>query len=271
MKNPSADEVAAAIRSVLSDLFGTARVPARLASHAEVFAGRLFALRHAEALTPSAREVRLSPGTVVTPLARDFLKQRGIAVRMVSDAEVKSHRPEGEWGFAIDDPSGTSAALRRALLEDRAGWFEIAAREVAPWVASAAARAAILVTPEASLAVWDAHQFATVRAATAADAEAVCRAIRYLGPNLLVIEPFGQSIHSLRHICTAFRRAGAPTPPPGLTVRRGPASGLDGYADRRGDRSSDALPRASEPAQSPPRRRPADDPPSLVHWLARAR
>ena len=270
MTNPTATEVDAAIRSVLADLFGRGGSAVPRAPDAEVFAGPLFALRHAEALGKSAREIRLAPGTVVTPLAREFAKQRGIAIRIVSVAWT---RKAGEWGFAIDDPSGSSSALRRALLDDREGWQEVPAAEIAPWVGAAGSRGAVFVTPESSLAVWAAHQHLEVRAAAVIDAESVARAIRHLGASLLVVEPAGQTIHSLRQICSTFRRAGAPTPPPGLRPpsRRGPVAGLDGHADRRGDRPGHALPRPPEPAQSPTPHHPADDPPSLARWLARSR
>ena len=137
MTNPTVTEVDAAIHSVLADLFGRGGAEVRRAPDAEVFAGRLFALRHAEALGASAREIRLAPGTVVTPLARDFAKARGIAIRTVSAAAV---RQVGEWGFAIDQLSGPAAALRRALLDDRDGWQEVPAAEIAPWVGEAGPR-----------------------------------------------------------------------------------------------------------------------------------
>jgi len=273
MTNPTAIEVDAAIRSVLADLLGRGRAELRCAPDAEVFAGRLFALRHAEALGGSTREVRLAPGTVVTPLARDFAKQRGIAIRTVSASAVRNRPDDGEWGFALDQDSGAVAALRRTLLDDRDGWREVPASEIAAWVGSAGSRGAVLVTPESAVAVWAAHQYSKVRAAAVVDAESVARAIRHLGASLLVVEPAGQTIHSLRQICSTFRRAGAPTPPPGLRSppRRGPVAGLDGHADRRGDRPGHALPRPPEPAKSPTGRHPADDPPSLARWLARSR
>src|SRR4051812_6394077 len=86
MTGPSLQDVEFAVWSVLAEIRG---VPGRNGrghgQKSEVFAERLFSLRHAEGLPAAAREVRLVPGTVVTPLARDFLKRRGIEVRFVSD------------------------------------------------------------------------------------------------------------------------------------------------------------------------------------------
>src|SRR5262245_20741637 len=107
-------EVELAVRSVLAR-----QGPACRGSEAEVFAERLFALRHAEVLPGATREVQVAAGTVVTPLARDLLKKRGIVIRVVSRTELARVKPASKWGFAIDEPaeSGTIAALRRLLLE----------------------------------------------------------------------------------------------------------------------------------------------------------
>ncbi len=66
------------------------------------------------------------------------------------------------------------------------------------------------------MATWRACQVPDVRAATVAEPDAVSRACRNLGANLLVIEPVGQSIYSLKQLCAAFRRSGVPRRPEGL-------------------------------------------------------
>jgi hypothetical protein len=68
----------------------------------------------------------------------------------------------------------------------------------------------LLVTDEASVAVWRACQVAGVRAASAVDPDSVARAVRQLGVNLLVIEPAGKSISFLKPMSLTYRRAGAP-------------------------------------------------------------
>src|SRR3954464_12509187 len=72
-------EVEAAVRSVLATQGGGPGAERRTAE-GEVFAERLFAVRHAEALSALTRAVQVAPGTVVTPLARDLLKKRGVAI-----------------------------------------------------------------------------------------------------------------------------------------------------------------------------------------------
>src|SRR4051794_22653128 len=207
-------DVEAAVRSVLATQGGGSNGMRRTAED-EVFAERLFAVRHAEGLSAVVHTVRIAPGTVVTPLARDLLKRRGIAIFVVSNREVARVKSPGEWGFAIQDTaeSGTIAALRRFLLEG--GWGDLNASllEGARWVADAPDRGALYVTHEASRAVWRACQVVGVRAACAADPDGVARAVRHLGMNLLVVEPSGKSISWMRQLGLTFRRAGAPALP----------------------------------------------------------
>jgi hypothetical protein len=187
-----------------------------------IFAGRLLSLRHAEALRAGTREVRVAPGTVITPLARDFLKRQGIGLRVVSRLEVEAVRERGEWGFAIEAETGTTDALRRAWLDGPEPWaaLEPTAEAAAKWVVEGPGRGALLLTDEASVAVWRACRLVGVRAATAAEPEAVARAVRRLGVNLLVVEPAGKPIALVRQLGLAFRKAGAPRIPEGF-VREG--------------------------------------------------
>jgi hypothetical protein len=209
-------EVDAAVRSVLATQGRGPQVGHREAG-SEVFGERLFALRHAEALGGETREVRVAAATVVTPLARDLLKKRGIAIRLVSKTEVARVKNPGEWGFAIEGSAGSGmvAALRRGWLEE--DWSELGAslEEAVQWVVEVPDRGALVVSDEASVAVWRACQVAGVRAASVAEPDAVARAVRRLGVNLLVVEPSGKSISWMRQLGLTFRRAGAPVPPAG--------------------------------------------------------
>jgi hypothetical protein len=207
------EEVNAAVRSVLT---GRGDDASRQSRDAEVFAGKLLALRHAEALPSTSREIRIAPGTVVTPLARNLLKQRGIVLRIVSRGEFEASRPKGDWGFEIvvESVSGTVAVWQQALLEQ--SWLEV--DSVERWVAGNPDRGALLVTDDAAVAVWRACQRAGVRAASAVDPESVARAVRRLGANLLVIEPGGKPIAFLKQMSLTFRHAGAPRVPDGLRL-----------------------------------------------------
>jgi hypothetical protein len=264
MTHPTPQQVDAAVRAVLAGLGRGARGEAR--PDVEPFAGRLLSLRVVEALPAGLREVGIAPGTVITPLAHDLLKRRGIGVRLVPERDVRRGEGGGEWGFAIEGDFGVAWTLRRALLGGDPSWFEIGTdvNEAAQWVAGCEGRGAVVVTPEAAVATWRACRVDRVRAAAATEADAVARAVRHLGANLLVLEPAGQSIHALRHLCGTFRRAGAPTPPPWLE------GGPFDHEDRRGHRESDALAGPPEPAHRPLPHRPADAPRGARGGLVRS-
>src|SRR4051794_22855615 len=99
MTHPTPQQVDAAVRAVLAERGRGARREAR--PDVEPFAGRLLSVRVVEALRAGTREVWIAPGTVITPLAHDLLKRRGIGVRLVSPRDVRRGGSEGEWGFAI--------------------------------------------------------------------------------------------------------------------------------------------------------------------------
>jgi hypothetical protein len=211
---PSWTEVNAAVLAVLGE-FGRARSSnGRIApSTRDVFVERLFSLRHAEVLG-DVDEVRVLAGTVVTPLARDWLKRRKIGLRVVSgrEASLAKTRSKGEWGFAIESRSGQVEAIRRLLLDD---WIEIGpdSIEAANWVIEGDGRGAFVVTNEASVATWRASRLEGIRPATVCEPEAVSRAIGQLGANMIVVEPSGKSIYLLKQIGERFRQGGAPSPP----------------------------------------------------------
>lgn len=219
MNEPTIEQVAAAVRAVLMGGGEKSLRPA------EVFAGRLLGLKQAEGLDRREREVRILAGTVVTPLARDFLKKNGFALRVVHESEARSRR-DGEWGFAIEGKSGVAWALKARLLGGSESWSEVVgdASDAARWVVSAPDRGAAVLTDEASVATWRANAIPGIRAATGCDADSVARAVRRLGVNLLVLETRDASIPSLLHLLATFRRGGPPAIPQDLGPSQAPSA-----------------------------------------------
>lgn len=217
---PSIADVDAAVRSVLRSALAPAR--GRLADGArfapardDMFTGRLLSLREAEALPPGARVVRVAPGTVVTPLARDHLKRQGVEVRFVSRAEVDRARNAGEWGFTIGSDTGLLEAFRRSILDGPEPWAELGRglNDATAWVLEGDARGALVLTDDAAPAVYLACQVRGIRAAAAEEPGGVAKAVRTLGVNVLVVESAGKSIALLKQIGQTFRRAGGPVAP----------------------------------------------------------
>ncbi len=208
-----------------------------------LFTGRLLAERHVQALRADQQELLIHPETVVTPMARDLLKQRRILVRIVSAADAFARGVEGEWGFHLESSARHLDAFRRALLSTQNRWTEIEGdiQDAAEWVSQALYRGLVAFTEESSVACWRSNQVPGVRAAAPSDPEAVGRAVTALGVNLLVLETRYQTIPALLHSCKVFRRTGAPAPPAWLDSMEGPVSGPVPYADWRSDRSVDLL------------------------------
>lgn len=211
--------VDAAVQAVLDELRALSRPRAVLDGH--VCLDRLFSLRHAETLPPGTRMLRIGAGTVVTPLARDLLRRRGIAIHLGLPESVRI-QAAGEWAFSIDTghEAGTIQALRRALAEDPRPWLEVpdGLSGAAGWLLAAPGRGVLLLTTEPELTSWRACQLRGIRPATAHEPAEVHRAARSLGINLLIVEPTGKSISWIKQLGQAFRRAGAPASPGDLRV-----------------------------------------------------
>ncbi len=226
---PSLEDVNAAVRSVLSDLALAARVNGAGGGRSvsgpgdDVFAGRLLSLREAVKLPVGLREVKVAPGTVVTPLAGDHLRRLGVGIRFVSRSEAGRAGNVGEWGFAIETGSGVVEAFRRSLLDGPEDWREVgeSGLDAADWVSEGRCRGALVLTEDASVGVYRACQVPGVRAATAEDAGGVMKAVRAMGVNLIVVEPAGKPIALLRQIGADFRRSGGPVAPNWIDHRGG--------------------------------------------------
>ncbi|HEV3122589.1 MAG TPA: hypothetical protein VGY53_11830 [Isosphaeraceae bacterium] len=245
MREPTQEDVDAAVREVLA-AFGL-NVKGRGCSVAD-FSERLLSLRGAQSLPFGIRSVRVRPGTVVTPLAAEYLKQQGIALQLGNPRELASNAASAAWGLATDDPSGLVLAVRRSLLEGPDPWFDLGSEscQATRWLLEAPGRGAAFLTAEAAVATWQANQVPGIRAATVSDAGAVARAATGLGANLIVIEPAGHSIAGLKHVLATFRRAGPPQAPAWL-------AGGTTHAHRRSDRPRDSLQEPQEPPVRPAR------------------
>lgn len=224
---PTVRDVDAAVRSVLAGLLAPSgrngSIRPSTNQDSDVFAGRLLSLRHAEMLKPGRRVVKVSPETIITPLAKDLLKRLGVEVRLIARDELNRVRNAGEWAFAIERETGLVEAFRRALLDGTDAWHELGASvdDVTDWVAAGEARGALLLADEASMAVYRGCQVPGVRAASVEEPGAVVRAVRAIGVNLLVVEPPGKSISLLKQIGATFRRSGGPRMPEWAAHERG--------------------------------------------------
>jgi hypothetical protein len=221
MSQPSIEQVAAAIRSVLASPVALApgarrasdpffRNPSgKIASIlfqtngcSRTFTGQLLSARIAETFPPSMT-IAIAPGTIVTPLARDLLKRKEIRLDWSAVHSIKA----GEWGLAHESKDVHAEIARKRLLAD--SWQPIGCSidDATRWLIDAEGRNAVVLTDEASVAVWSANRVEGIRAAAPTTSDSVARAVARLNANLLALEPSALHANQLIALCGAFRRA----------------------------------------------------------------
>jgi len=210
MNMPTIEQVDQAVRAVLAS-----RSVGQAIGRAGAwnFVGRVLSARQVEQLGMDVERLAIPPETVVTPMAKEALKDRGIQVHVSVD-----HRcgPDaGEWALAIEPGWTLADSLKRGLRRDGPPWIELEGdvESVAAWTAEGPHRNATLITSEASVACWRAHRIPGCRAAAIQDAERLRRAHESLGLNLAVIEHMNQSLYEIQNLLRVYRRLGPPAPP----------------------------------------------------------
>jgi hypothetical protein len=166
----------------------------------------LFTEAHALAIdTDRVRLLELPASTVITPLAREELKARGIGVRLRSAPDTRG--AHAQWGFGIGASLGLAPALRRALASESDDWIEheVGLPETVRFLAEDGS-GSLLFVADAAVVVHDAIAIHGVRAASVWDVDSAVRARRRLGAQLIVIEPGSFGITSLVGLARAARR-----------------------------------------------------------------
>jgi hypothetical protein len=206
MNGPSASQVDAVVRAVLAER----AAPARDGHDPTTFdfPGRVLSLRALEALPRSVQWVAIPCGAVVTPLARDFLKQRGIGLTLASPHGQSS---AGEWALASDGESPRFEAYRRLALSGPEPWVTPGTdlESAAAWIAAHERRCGVILSECGARTVWRLHQRPALRAALVHDAESLARAAPW-HPNVVVVEPAATPLPEWRHLVARFRRSFSP-------------------------------------------------------------
>lgn len=237
--DPSAAQVSAAVMAVLREMAGARQNASpqdttRLIDHgvngfagrtsaiAEaasiVFPGKLLLERHAASLPDSTRQLVTSPSTVVTPLAREILRKRGVLVRIatVPNAGSPDALLAGEWGVVRLCESPQAQSLE-AMLVGRGGegWvgFGQSADAAVDWLDSQTSGHLALLAQSACSTLWWAIRRG-VRAAQVNAMGDVERVVTSFAPRCLVIEPARLAIHESRQIFRTWRALGVHVPKP---------------------------------------------------------
>jgi hypothetical protein len=179
----------------------------------------------------SQRELQLLPRTIVTPLAADELKARGVRVTWQT-APPPEKAATGGWSYAQETADATVTAAVQALQRDG---IKLRAIDGAACTLASVARAAaqgagvVFFCGDPAVAACVANKFSGVRAAAVATPQAVARVRQSLAANLLAIEMPGRTFFELRQILRAICNNGPAVCPEELvkTLKE-----LDGHAHR---------------------------------------
>jgi hypothetical protein len=240
-------QVAAAVMAVLREMAGAAKPPQPSSSQpagvnssanimaiqaefkanpsVEAFSGSLVLERHAAELGGHVRELVVSPRTVITPLAREILKKKGIATRWAGTSNWPGDigRKAGEWAVLRIAGDAQSLAVESTLAgRSGEGWDLVGPglEAALAWQAEKPHRHLAALAEVACITVWRLNQ-AGLRAAEVRTALEVERVARQFAPHCIVVEPARLPIHESRQIFHTWRRLGVQAEPAGLAVQGG--------------------------------------------------
>lgn len=160
------------------------------------------------------RTIIVLPHAVVTPAARDFLRELGLTIerqsQRVQQAQLGLRRVVGVAETSYE-PAAMLAGLRGQEFEQvaRVGLVGVV-DEIVDRVARGGA-VGLIFTDQADAVLCLANRSAGVRAVLARSAAAVRQARGTIAANLLVVEPKSKSVFELRQIVTASATASGHT------------------------------------------------------------
>jgi hypothetical protein len=176
----------------------------------------------------SQRELQLLPRTVVTPLAADELKARGVRISWQAAKPAAANEPS-TWGYAHERPDSALDAALAALARDGVKLTRLDVPDGALWkIAKLTCPGVVVFCGDPGTLCCIANKQRGVRAIAVATPQAAVRARQTLGPNLVAIEMPGRTFFELRQILRAIC-SGAPTCPTELATT---LKELDGHAHR---------------------------------------
>jgi hypothetical protein len=170
------------------------------------------------------RRVVVGKRAVVTPAARDLLKQHNITISRSADG-AGANKPA--LAVAVCDTSSDPAALVRLVAPLASGIERLAKTGLAGVVAELTdtvvkdGRLGLLLSGKPDVACCLANRRPGVRAAVARDRDEVAQAVGNLGLNLLVVDPARRSLFQLGQMVKQFLQAGAAQCPPPLKEQLG--------------------------------------------------
>ncbi len=186
------------------------------------------------------RELVLAPEALITPLAADELRLRGVRVSRQEPAlATPASAAKGAWGYAQERAEPLVESAVRALAREGLVLRELSgakdsggcgwARAVADCVARGDCVGGILFCQDAGLACCVANKLPGLRAVCVANPGQAARAMLSLGANLAVVEVTGRTFFEIRQIIRTLCQAGTPACPAGVART---LEELEGHAHR---------------------------------------
>ena len=198
--------------------------------------GRLLAEDDLRRHWTSQREIVLSPKTIVTPLALDFLKGKRIAIRREEKTNNSGVSASFVWGIVEETSSPLVAAAMKALNQEGrslsiisgAGEWFTQIRAIAAKVANGNPPGVVVVSEQPGLAACIANKTAGVRAVSVSQAAEVVALRAMLGPNMFALTTTGRTFFELRQLLKSATASPPICPEPmAQTLRE-----VDGHAHR---------------------------------------
>jgi hypothetical protein len=184
------------------------------------------------------RELVLSPRTIITPLAAEQLRSKGVLITRQAP-EAPPVTTGATWGYAQERSHALVQSALQALHRDGLDLKELpAARDSAPcgWaraVSECVARGecvgGVVFCEDPGLVCCVANKLAGLRAVAVVSVAQAARATLTLGSNLVAVEMPGRTLFELRQILRSLCTAAGPACPPGVACT---LKELDGHAHR---------------------------------------
>jgi hypothetical protein len=198
--------------------------------------GRVLAVEDLRRSLNGHRELVLSPGAVVTPLAAEQLRDGGVSVTRQKPAGRPVAGPA--WGYAQDRPHPLVRSAVQSLARDGLQVRELAAggdglacrwaRAVAECVARGECQGGVLFCADPGLVCCVANKLPGLRAVAVTTVGQAARSTLTLGANLVAVEMPGRTFFEVRQILRTLYGATLACPD-GVA---GTLGELDGHAHR---------------------------------------
>ena len=187
----------------------------RTTSEAVPIAGRIVSLRDLQGKPAEARRIVVAPDAVLTPAARDWLRERGVEVVRSESSPLKSQNRGTSLTLAVSESEYDPGMLIQAL---RRGGIDVSMLPQSELVASIQemvsgvvqdGRPGLMFTNNLPLALCLANRQRGIRAVEGRDAAQTREAIKSVGANLVIVNPTGRALFELVGICRELAHARA--------------------------------------------------------------